>query len=466
MTTLPITPNLSAVVPLAALVLAALGILLIAPWKAPWQFSAWVALACTVVTPALTLIVLFSSQVGALQGMLDLDGGSAAFILFACGAGAAAILIDLGSLGHEQGGRYALILLALAGATVVAQSIHLVAMVIGLALLGITLAALLGPRAAWHYWIVHGTGLAAVLLSISILYAAAGGLRIDLLTERANRLAATGPQPLLVLGATLLVIGLGWAIGTFPFDGWLRGVYRFARHSGGLLLALLLPGTAIAALLRLNPVWSNVHLLLAWLGALGAAYAYTRALRATSLRGLLSGVSVAQSGLLMYGLATGPVAGRGPLLFALGNAGLNMVCLWAWLVNVRRRDRWLATPADVAGLGRRRPWLAGAVTLGLLNLAGLPPLAGAISQISLARAAAAAGYVGPLIVQAFSCLAAWLLAGRWLWQIWLQPAERRLWVPSTPEIAALILAAAGVMLAAGLYAGPILQQIANLSAAP
>jgi NADH-quinone oxidoreductase subunit N len=52
-----------------------------------------------------------------------------------------------------------------------------------------------------------------------------------------------------------------------------------------------------------------------------------------------------------------------------------------------------ASLATYRGLGRRRPWLAAAMTIFLLALAGLPPTAGFLGKILILSSSVASGYL-------------------------------------------------------------------------
>nr|WP_244936677.1 proton-conducting transporter membrane subunit [Methylobacterium currus] len=112
------------------------------------------------------------------------------------------------------------------------------------------------------------------------------------------------------------------------------------------------------------------------------------ALRQASLKRLLAYSSIAQAGYMLMAVA---VAGRVPQ--ALPAIGYYVVAyllmnLAAFTV-VAQVERMSGSDglATVRGLGRRAPWSAAALTLALLSLAGVPPLAGFAGKVFLLLAA-------------------------------------------------------------------------------
>jgi NADH-quinone oxidoreductase subunit N len=466
-TSLP-PPSIATLAPLLALISTALGILIADLVRAPWRFSAWLALTGMTVTLALTLIVVLSGQSGTVQGMLNVDGQVALGTVFFCGAGVVTVLLELGSTGKEAGARYVLVTFAVTGAAIVAQSTHVLPLVIGLAILSAALVSLIGPSEGWRYYILQGAALASTLLGLAFLYAATGGLRADILSERLSRQVISGTHnPLAMLGIALLISGLGLPLGLVPFHMWVARISHRARASGTLLASLLLPGAAAIILSRLADVWpARARLLLITLGALSVLYGYTNALRSFHLRDVLAGVAIAQSGNLVFAATLEHKAGWAPLLWALAGQGVSLTCLWAVAISARREDASPLRLDDLAGLGNRWPWLAGAATLCVLNLAGLPPLIGATSQLLLFQSGIAQGYSLQVALATVGMLLAWLQVGRWMHTLWMRTSQERAWLPPSPEVTVVVLSMAGGMLLAGLYTQGILDWFATLSTSP
>lgn len=451
--------NAMTLVPLLALVGTALGILLAQSWRPPWRLSAWSALAGIATAMVLALIVVLSGQGGSMQGMLSLDGTSALFIVFCSATGATAILLELGSVGNEDGGRYAIMLFALAGVTIVAQATHILPIVLGLAIVHIAASALVDPRRAWQLLVPQSIALGCVLLGLALLYGATGTLRTGILRAPTT----TTANPLELLGLSMLTGGSLLSLGVVPFHVWVSEVVQRTGVREGYLLTLLLPQVVVALLAGLADNWPpELGTLLLILGALSVLYGYTKGVYCFGVRGALSGIAIAQSGMLAVSIALASPKDKSVLFYALAVHGLNLACLWTAVANMRRTDDQPLTLDDLDGLARRRPWLAGALAVCLLNLTGAPPFAGFMALLSMLRTAASQ-HRGWLVVPVVAgSLVAWLTSSRWIVRMWACPARARQWVPTTPEIAVITLGSAGMMALAGVFAETVWSWLAVL----
>jgi NADH-quinone oxidoreductase subunit N len=455
-------------VPLLTLVGTAVGVLLCDLWGTTQRLSAWVSLTSLIVAPVLMLIVVVSGQGGTAQGMLIGDGMAALWALLFCAAGGIAILIGLGRMQDAPSlgsGTYALVLFAVSSALIVAQSAHMLSLAIGLATLHVSLAALSGLRTAWRYLVVHGLGLACFLFGLALLYGATGSMQVDMVAEVLNRqTSASSTNPLAMLSLGLVAGGLLLPLGIVPFHTWLPGLCQRSSLPGGCLMSHLLPGAALAALLRLGchaaSVTYNLTVLLAILGTLSVGLGYVYALRAGLIREALAGIVIARSGTWLLSLLVLRSANWAILFYLLLSSSLNLFCLWAVVACASPEGKW--APVDITGLGSRHPGLALVATLCLLNVVGVPPLAGAVGQLYLVHVAIAAGYGWMVGLTIAGSLLAWLLAGRWMMAMWMHPTPGREPIRVAPEILLVALGAAAGIVWAGLYARTILNWFASL----
>jgi NADH-quinone oxidoreductase subunit N len=129
--------------------------------------------------------------------------------------------------------------------------------------------------------------------------------------------------------------------------------------------------------LPMQEMWTN---LLAVLSAATMCYGNLAAIPQTNIKRLLGYSSIGHAGYLLMGLSTGlssgvHAVGYYVLAYLFGN-------LTVFLVVVVAADA-LGSDAldDYAGLSKRSGWLAAALFIGLLSLAGVPPLAGFVGKL-------------------------------------------------------------------------------------
>ncbi len=251
-----------------------------------------------------------------------------------------------------------------------------------------------------------GTGLA--LLGIALVLAQAGTLSLAGIAA-----APVAPEAALAAGA-LFVVAFGIKVGLVPLHTWLPDVYTRSPGPVSALLAAVVGKAGLIAMLRalaaLHGEAASWGLVLLALGTLSIFAGNLLALRQREVKRLLAYSSVSQIGFILLGLGIGVYAGQaagiqGGLLHLLNHGimkGLAFLAAGAlvYAVSAQRGDRTPLLLDDLRGVGRRCPLVALALTLALLSLAGIPPLAGFMSkwQIFAAGLAVRSGLIDALVI--------------------------------------------------------------------
>jgi len=292
---------------------------------------------------------------------------------------------------HENIGEfYLLVFSALLGMCVLASVNDLLLLFIGLELLTFSLyvmAAYLktdtrSVEAGLKYLILGSISSGFLVYGISLLYGVAGGTSFDLLRETFVR----SEIPSLAKAGMLLVLaGLGFKIAAVPFHLWVPDVYEGAPTP---VVALLSVGSKMAGVVVLLRVLYGVFLpaeplwgwLLAGVSAATMLYGNLAAIPQTNIKRLLGYSSIGHAGYLLMGLSTATSAGAHAVGFYL--LAYLFSNLTAFFVVVLA-SRVLGSDSLDAynGLARRSPMLAATLFLGLLSLAGVPPLAGFVGKL-------------------------------------------------------------------------------------
>jgi len=117
-----------------------------------------------------------------------------------------------------------------------------------------------------------------------------------------------------------------------------------------------------------------------------------------NMKRLLAYSTIAHAGYIMVGLAaiaardtssTGADGPAGVLFYLVGYAATNLAAFAAVIAISNRVGSDKIT--DFAGMGRRSPWLAGALAFALISLTGLPPTVGFMVKLNIFSAAASSG---------------------------------------------------------------------------
>lgn len=331
--------------------------------------------------------------------LVQVDMFSGLFMLVFLAVGVIVVLASPEFIRNDrnQGEYYALVLLAITGMTVVAESTDLIALFVGLEIAGISSFALAGFRksenrsseAATKYFIVGGFSSALTLFAISLFYGAAGTTEIAQLGPRLEAMFVQfeGTDSLVLLATVLFLAGIGFKIAMVPFHMWAPDVYEGAPSPISGLLAAASKKMGFAALFKVLLLGIIVtktdwDIAVAILAIATMTVGNLVAVSQTSIKRMLAYSSIAQAGYILIVLPVGTeYALAGGLFHILTHAfmksGAFMVVAALGAVAIGERIE------DFKGLSKRSPFLAFAMTIFLLSLAGIPPLAGFASKFVL-----------------------------------------------------------------------------------
>ncbi|ODS40650.1 hypothetical protein BEH94_00385 [Candidatus Altiarchaeales archaeon WOR_SM1_SCG] len=315
----------------------------------------------------------------------------------------AAIIVVIGSFStlktiHESE-YYSLILFITLGMCVVASARELILLFVGIELAGISSFVLAGytkedrrsSEAAIKYLVVAAVSSAIILFGMSIIYGVSGS------TNYTGIAGSIGSSPAALLGLVLIISGIGYKITAVPFHMWAPDTYEGAPAQVSALLASGLKKMGIAALipllfialLSMQAQWQVVFAVLATATmTLGNIVALSQ----KSVKRMLAYSSVAQAGYILIGFAVATkLSVASALFYCLAHTVMaaGTFIIIAALVYVKIGENL----EDYAGLWKRAPFMAFAMMIILLSLAGIPPLVGFWGKFWLFMSAVEAGMV-------------------------------------------------------------------------
>jgi len=176
-----------------------------------------------------------------------------------------------------------------------------------------------------------------------------------------------------------------------PFHSWIPDTYHGSPTPITAFLSIAPKGAAFAILLRMfyvalanfKPTWV---LMLVAASILSMTYGNIVAIAQKNIKRLLAYSGIAQIGNVLIGLAAGTKMGSDAILFYLLTYLFANLGAFAIVIAVSQAIG-SDEIEDYSGLGRRSPFLAFAMLIFLLSLAGVPPLAGFIGKLYIFIAA-------------------------------------------------------------------------------
>jgi NADH-quinone oxidoreductase subunit N len=290
---------------------------------------------------------------------------------------------------------YSLILFALAGMLFAASSNDFTMLFVSIELITITFYVLVSFQrsklqsleAGVKYLILGALSSAFMVFGIALIWGTTGKLNF-------TELAAVAPQfemsRIFLLGVLLVLVGLGFKIAAFPFQIWAPDVYQGAPTPTTAFLAIGSKAAGFVLLLRVlftavPSVTAHSANLLIVISGITILYGNLCAIPQRNLKRLLGYSSIAHAGYLLLGVAALSASGQSALMYYL--AGYVFTVMAAFFV-ITLVMRHLATEdiSGLAGLNQRSPLLAATLTIAMVSLAGIPPLAGFFGKFLLFKA--------------------------------------------------------------------------------
>src|SRR5512142_1639826 len=397
--------NFSVILPVACLTVWACLLLLVDLFVKRKSITAFLAAFGLALTLGLTISQIGLAGTG-FNNMVVLDGFSTfvnALLLISGLFGVALAHGYLKRMGLERGEYYTLLLFSIIGMMLMAQANDLLIVFLALETLSIplyVLSAFARPQAnseeaGLKYFLLGAFSTGFVVYGIALVFGATGTTALSKIVA----VAAAGSTNVLLLtvGAALIMVGLGFKVAAVPFHMWTPDVYQGAPSAVTAFMASGAKIAGFAALLRVfalafPTLAADMTPILAVLSALTMIVGNVVAIAQTNIKRLLAYSSIAHAGYILmafvpYGqknvVATSVAAGLFYLVaYAITNFGA-----WAVVIALEKVEGKGLALDDYAGLARKHPALAAAMTVFMFSLTGVPPTLGFVGKFYLFRAA-------------------------------------------------------------------------------
>ena len=466
------TADLIGIVPETILTVTALSVLTLemARVSRPWIILS-VAVLGLLLSAAAAFITSGNNQI-LFGGMLKLNQISLFFDILYISIGLITLIFSQGYLekrGSKSRGEYpVLILFAVIGMMLMTRANDLVIVFLGLELLSISLYVLVGflrhdnlsNESGLKYLLLGAFATGFFLFGAAFTYGATGTTNYDgILLAIANDNILS--KIYLVLGIGLLLIGFAFKVALVPFHMWSPDVYQGAPTTvtGFLCTAPKAAGFGALLILFNNPLadmhyqWQDIFWLLA---VLTMTVGNVTALVQSNVKRMLAFSSISHAGFLVMGILVLNVSSISAVLFYLVTYSVINLGSFAIVSAVEGEENGLKFK-DYRGLGLRYPWLAAAMTIFMISLAGFPPTAGFVAKYGLFSAAIAEGYIWLVVIAVLNTLISVYYYLRLVINMYMKEEENALISSFNIIVIGLIWIMAAMMIILGIIPGFLLE---------
>jgi NADH-quinone oxidoreductase subunit N len=294
----------------------------------------------------------------------------------------------------------AMLLLGTVGLMLLVGSEELLTIFIGLELLGLSLYVMAAfdkvdirsAEAGLKYFLFGSTASAFTLFGISVVYGMTGATALAAIGEKLG----SNVQPLLAVGVVMTLIGFAFKIAAAPFHLWAPDAYQGAPIPSAAFIA---SASKVASFVVLGKIvlvgFESFHGSAAWHAMLAGWSPVLAALAVLSIllgnfvalvqknvRRLLAYSAVAHGGYTLIGFVAGGRDGFSATLFYTTIYAVTLVGAFA-VTGMVRRETGGDDLQNFTGLAARSPFAAACMSIFMLSLAGLPPLAGFFGKFYL-----------------------------------------------------------------------------------
>jgi len=366
---------------------------------------------------------------------------------------------------------YALILFALAGMLFASSANDFALLFVSLELITVTFYVLTSFQRAQRrsleagvkYLIIGALSTCFTVFGIALVYGISGKMNF-------GELAIVAPMfhynQVFLCGLLLVMVGLGFKIAAFPFQIWAPDVYQGSPAPTTAFLAVGSKAAGFVLLLRvlftavpsISDRWSNLLIIVS---AVTILYGNLCALPQRNLKRLLGYSSIAHAGYMLLGVAALNSAGKSAILYYLSGYLFTVLAAFTVICLVMRHVEGEDIGA-LAGLNQRSPLLAATMSMAMVSLAGIPPLAGFIGKFLLLKSVVEQAPAHPgYYFLAFVTVAGVIISLYYYFGVirtiyWSENPENLTPIPTSKPIRISIYACIIGMLFVGLIPAPLL----------
>ncbi|MEJ0057235.1 MAG: NADH-quinone oxidoreductase subunit N [Bacteroidota bacterium] len=312
----------------------------------------------------------------------------------------------------HQTDRSALVLFAITGAIIMVSFNNMAMLFLGIEILSISLYVLAGSNkesllsneASFKYFLMGSFATGFLLMGIALVYGATGSFHLTTIASFISANSSSLPG-FFYAGVLLMLVGMAFKISAVPFHFWAPDVYEGSPVTITAFMSTIVKIAAIAAFYRVfsfcfSAVQSTWSIILQVITVLTLIVPNVTAVYQGSVKRMLAYSSVGHIGYILLAFIANSASSAGTIFYYLASYAITSIAAFSVLHEVEN-----SKPASgFDGLYKRSPVLAVVMTVALLSLAGIPPLAGFFGKYMVFTQALNNGYSGVVIIAVVTSL--------------------------------------------------------------
>jgi NADH-quinone oxidoreductase subunit N len=366
----------------------------------------------------------FGMETSAFNHMLTVDGFAVFLHVLILGSGLLALALSydyMKRMGWDQGEYYVLMLFSISGAMLMATAANLIVVFLALEMLSIPLYVMAAiarkntesQEAGLKYFLLGAFAGGFLLYGIALVYGASAETDLVAILGMVTS-GGVENQLMFLIGAALILIGLGFKVAVVPFHMWTPDVYQGAPTAVTAYMAVVAKAGGFAALLRIfiiafPSLSADLEVIIWAVVAVTLIVGNLAAIGQQNIKRMFAYSSISHAGFIMMAFITYANQDVYPdaiaaVLFYLVAFAITSFGSWAVVIALEKAEGKGLELDDYAGLGRKYPLLAVSMLIFLLSFAGVPPTLGFGGKFYLFRAVLEAGHVELVIVGVLASL--------------------------------------------------------------
>ncbi|HEY3373136.1 MAG TPA: NADH-quinone oxidoreductase subunit N [Prolixibacteraceae bacterium] len=289
---------------------------------------------------------------------------------------------------------FIILFIAVLGSLILVAANNFITLFLGLETLSISLYIMIAYRrlldhsieAGVKYLVLASVSSAFLLFGMGLIYMDTGSLEFSKIASVLSTTAYS--DPLLLIGFSMMIVGLGFKLALVPFHMWTPDIYQGAPVPVATFIATVSKAAVMAVFLRFFYAIKGYEIsgfiqIITVIALVSMFVGNLLAIRQQNVKRILAYSSISNMGYLLVTLLVGGKNGIPAAIFYIIAYIITTLGAFGVIALLSDREHDGEMLEDYKGLFWKRPWIAFVFTLAMLSLAGIPLTAGFMSKFYL-----------------------------------------------------------------------------------